>query len=457
MKTIFITAFHSFISRSILNTDAFKILSENPILKIVVFVPEFKKDFYIQTYGGDGVIIEGIRTDLLSSSQTPYYFQKAAEMFLPTYTKKMWAAGGATNNKRVKGSRIFYWLELIIFFVSENFKISHKIFRALDFHFSSHNIFGDYIEKYRPDLCFATDLISGSDAMFLMAAKAAGVKTIGMVRSWDCSTNKSFTRALPDQVMVNNLEVKKEMIKYHDAKDGGIYISGFPQFDPYLTEKPDSKEEFFKKIGADINKKLIIFAPAGNFLSDTDWQLAEILKSALDKKLIPRDVQFLVRNHPQNPADLSRLVGDNRFIIDKPGVVFGKDTKSNELDKAQVSHLINSLYHSDLVISVNTSLGLDASIFDKPQIMIAFDGYEKKPYLESVRRYHDENNMKGFVNTGAARVANSSEELIDWIGRYLKDPGLDSEGRARARKEILDNPDGKSGEKIAGFILKKLI
>ncbi len=456
MKTIFITAFHSFISRSILNTDVFKLLTGEPDLKIVIFVPYFKKDFYVETYGGKNVIVEGVNTEKLSLSRQPYHFQKLAEMFLPTYTKKMWAAGGAPNNKKTKKNPIFYWLKLLFFFISENFKISHKILRILDFYFSSINVFGNYIKKYQPDLCFATDLISGPDAMFLMATKKAGIKTIGMVRSWDCATNKSLTRILPDWILVNNNQTKEDMIKYHDAAAEKISVVGFSQFDPYIKTKPKSREEFFEDIGADLKKRLVIFAPAGSLLSDTDWQFGEIFKKALDEKRIPQHIQFLVRNHPQNPADLSRLDNDRRFIIDKPGITFGKNAKANELDNRAVEHLINLLYHSDLVITVNTSLVLDGIIFDKPQIILAFDGYEKKSYLESVRRYHNEDNMKGFINTGAARVVNNPDELILWINKYLENPVLDANNRARARKEILMNPDGKTRERIAKFILKIL-
>ena len=368
----------------------------------------------------------------------------------------MWAAGGAPNNKKIKKSRIFYWLELLIFFISENFKISHKILRALDFYFSSTNIFGDYIKKHQPDLCFATDLISGIDALFIMAAKKAGIKTIGMVRSWDCATNKNLTRILPDRILVNNGRVKEEMMEYHDAAAEKITVVGFPQFDPYVTIKPESREEFFKLVGASQNKRLIFFAPAGKFLSDFDAETAEVLQRALRTKRLPADIQFLVSYHPQNPADLSNLKNDPNFIIRYLGIAFGNNVKANELDQESANQLINFIYHSEIIIHHSSSLGLDASLFDKPQIMIAFDGYQKKPYLKSMRRHHDENNMKGFINTGAARVAKKPEELIYWINKYLKNPQIDSGNRDKARKEILLNPDGKAGERIANFILSCL-
>ena len=188
-------------------------------------------------------------------------------------------------------------------------------------------------------------------------------------------------------------------------------------------------------------------------MTDIDWQYCDIFKKALSKGDLSADLLFLIRNHPTRPADLSQFSCEPQFIIEIPGIPFGDNAKATEMDHKATSHLINSIYHSEMVITVNTSLVLDALIFDKPQIMLGFDGYEKRPFLGSIRRYQKEDNILGFIKTGAVRMANNPEELIYWINKYLENPALDADGRVKARKEILMNPDGKSGERIAGKIL----
>ena len=46
MKTILITIFHPFITKNILNTDVFKVLSGDKNLRIILVVPELKESFF---------------------------------------------------------------------------------------------------------------------------------------------------------------------------------------------------------------------------------------------------------------------------------------------------------------------------------------------------------------------------------------------------------------------------
>lgn len=445
MKTIIIPIFQSFIPRSILVTDAFKKLYSAD-LRIVLLVPDYKEDFYRENFGKDRMIIEPVDDNKLRVLSSKF-MQKLAISFLPTYFVKY------RNKKRLEeGKPVNYFLNSLILYFIASFKFSHKIFRFFDSFIMDTSLFDGYFEKYRPDAVVATDIFSPADANLLMSAKKHNVKCIGMVRSWDCPTNKNLLRVIPSKVLVNNEQNKKELFKFHDVKKDSIEVVSFPQFDPYFILKPSSKEEFFKKIGANQNKKLILFAPAGSALTDIDWQYCEILNNVQEQGKIPSDVCFLVRKHPQDTTDLSKFENKPNFIIEQPGKSFGK-TRATEIDIEATQHLIDSIYHSEMLISVNTTLGLDVVIFDKPHIMLGFDGYEKRPFLKSVRRYHREDNMKDFINTGAVRMANNPDELIYWINQYLENPKIDKDGREKARREILFGADGKSGEKIGDAVL----
>src|SRR5436190_20879471 len=113
-----------------------------------------------------------------------------------------------------------------------------------------------------------------------------------------------------------------------------------------------------------------------------------------------RPLHFFVRNHPNHPADLSRFKGNPHFTIQRPRHAFDANEKNTELEPDEQKLLADLLYHSDVVMYVATSLGLDASAFDKPQIMVSFDGHEKKMYTKSVERYHDEDHTKKATATG---------------------------------------------------------
>lgn len=446
-KTIFVSIFQSFVARSVLNTNVFKKLRENKDNCFVIFSPDIKKDFYEKKYGGLNVIVQSVNLENLSSFSGGI-LHKISIALLPTYFVKY-----RQKIKFLDGHYLSFFANAFITCFLAPLKWARWLFRFVDRQVSDTILFDGFFKNYNPDLVFAADIFNPADAAFLLSAKNHNVRTIGMVRSWDCAINKNLLRVFPEKIIANNENVKNDLVKYHDAPKENIEALGFPQFDPYINEMPDSREEFLKKIGANPKKHLVLFAPAGSALSDIDWQYCEILKDAVEKGDVLQDIHVLIRVHPQDTTDLGKFEKHPSFTIDRPGITFNNNPKATEVDTEAVKHLINSIYHSELVITVNTSLVLDAVIFDKPQIMLGFDGYEKRPFLRSVRRYQKEDNMLGFIKTGAVRVVENPEELTDWINKYLKNPQIDSENRAKARKEILMSPDGKAGERIANFVL----
>ena len=145
------------------------------------------------------------------------------------------------------------------------------------------------------------------------------------------------------------------------------------------------------------------------------------------------------------------------FTIEIPGTRFGEaSVKNTELTPKDIQHLADSLYHSDLVIYVATSIGLDAAVFNKPQIIVSFDGWEEKAYIESVKRYHNEDHMRKLIDTGGMRVVKNADELIYWVNQYLQNPKIDDKGRGRIIKEQFWRLDGRAGKRIARFILNQI-
>jgi hypothetical protein len=57
---------------------------------------------------------------------------------------------------------------------------------------------------------------------------------------------------------------------------------------------------------------------------------------------------------------------------------------------------------------------------------------------------------------GAVRVAEQPSELIEQVGRYLDDPALDREGRARVVLEQCQYLDGRAAERVAAFVTGEL-
>ncbi|AKM83786.1 TPA: hypothetical protein DCZ46_00400 [Candidatus Campbellbacteria bacterium] len=451
-KVLFITSFHGIISKNILNSDVFKVLKSDNNLEIVVFVPEHKKKLFEKYYSSEKVVFEGVNPRKISQNRINVFFSRISLLLINSHY--LWYKKREKINRSkslIIFLKYFYKITFTKFFASS--KIAKKIFRFFDYLFVPKNFLAEYFDKYNPDCVFVTDVFDSTDSFFLRDAKYRKIHSVGMVRSWDNCNSKGLLRVLPDKLIVNNETIKADAEFIHLVPQNDIYVGGLPQFDKLLNEKRISRELFCNKIGADIKKKIIMFSPVGDPLSDTDWQICQILKDALNSNEIPADVQFLVRLHPGRDLPIGDFVKDNNFIFDKPGIGEGKDVEFRPDD---TNHLADSLFHSNLIIWIATTLGIDALVYDKPQIVVNFDGFENKKYIESVKRYHDEDHMKKMLDLGGMSVVNSKEELIDIINKYINDPSLNRDKRKMVIDQQFWKLDGRSGERIGQYILNEI-
>ncbi len=443
-KTIFITSFNPFISRNILSTDVLNILSKRDDLKIVILVPDYKKEYFRDKFEKDNVFIEGCK--MLNITKQDVIFRYLTSSIVSSSRLKIRHQELLDKKK----SFLKYFISRLISKLSFNW--AKKLIRVFDYWTINKNNFRRLFIKYNPDLVFSTDIFHNDDIHFLAEAKFKNVKTISMVRSWDNITNKGLFRVEPDDIIVHNEVLKNQVVKYEAIRKDKVFISGLPQFDDYVNKKRTPRKEFFKKIDLDPDKKTILFTPHGERFHKTDWQILNILQEEL-----PDKIQFIVRFPPNDTVGFGPPIGgfkpDNRFHVEKPGVTFTEGRYNDrEVEIEDTQTLADDIYHSDLLINYGSTVTIDAVAFDKPSIIVAFDGWEKLPYIKSVRRFLDYDHIKLLIKTKSSKVAHNKEELIDQINLYLKDPSVDAEGRNRLKKEQIWKLDGKSGKRIADFI-----
>jgi hypothetical protein len=454
-KTLLMTVFHPFITKNILNTDAFKTIKSDRELKIVLAVPDNKSTFFKENYERDNVRVIGVPLEKFSTSRIITYFHRISWLIMNTHYLRY------KRRERLDASYhplayLKFAGEVLMMNLFSGSTSIRKIFRGFFLSYSRHSEVERVFDEVNPDVVFSTDAFDVNDSLFAAEARRRGLKLVTMVRSWDNCYSKGVLRVLPDKLIVNNKTLKQEAIEFHDVPEESTSVLGSPQYDTFVSGTRTPREEFFRSMGLDPNKKLILFAPAGTILSDTDTQLVDIFKKAIDTGGFKKPVQFLIRNHPNHPANLSSISGREDMVVEDPGKVFNKNPKDTELTKNDNEHMADELYYADMVVWVATTLGMDAIVFDKPQIAVDFDGYERKPYNQSVRRYHDEDHMKKMLALGGVSVAYSAEELIELMNHYLEDPSWNREGRERVKDQQFYKLDGQAGKRIGEYILSQI-
>jgi len=456
MKTIFLTIYDGDAEKNILRSDVFPILKKAD-LRIILLVKKRFIDYYQKNFGDSKVIVEPL---LSARSVSERIFYWIGWNTIPTYSiflrRKQTYLYHHKNPFR-------YFFENILGFLGR-FRLWRNFLRWIYFQIPDDYCL-HYFKKYKPDLVFAPTMFSKEDGRILRLAKKLKIKTITTVKSWDVLTTKAFTRVLADKILVFNEYNKKEAIEIGDYKPEQVVVTGFPQFDIYTKKEillP--REEFFRKIGADPNKKLILYASPGNWRTPYGHEVLLGLHKAIGDREIKEPVQVLIRFHPKYSSSAEYLTYLPNFILERPGLYLADD-KHKSLEGAtdkvfhwtftdqDIIHLANSIYHSDIVINTESTMTLDGAALDKPIILIGYDGFQKLDYWQSILRKYKRNHYRYVFENKGARLVKNLDELIEAVNSYLENPSLDSEGRESLRKRLMYRVDGNSGKRVAEAVL----
>lgn len=442
-KTLVITSFFGLISRNILSTDFLENIKSTNNLRVIILAPPSKIDLYTKTYGGNNVIFEGV------SSKKNSIFEKYLDiLFLNSSNTVSRKIHRLIEFKEKRGYFTFF-----IFWVFSKLS-STKLFRFFLrrlylFFYVNNQELTRIFDLYKPDLFFSTDLFEPNDIDGLIEAKKRTIPTVGMVRSWDNITTKGLNIVIPEKLVVNTPKIKEEAIKYCDFLDDNIFVVGIPHYDAYVNDERILKEELFSKLGLDSKKKTVFFAPPSDIYTQGGSVNSLVLKS-----LLKLDIQIIIRLYIVGKTNIGNIKPiKNKIAIDDPGS--GLSFTDADLT-GKDSHLADLLYHSDVVIAFASTLAMDAIVFNKPVVFINFDGEERKPYLKSLRRFYDYDHQKSIIKSGGIKLANSPEDMILYLERYLNNPNLDKEERQRIAKEKSWKLDGFSGIRLADLILRLL-
>ena len=335
-----------------------------------------------------------------------------------------------------------------------------------------------HFEKYQPSLLFAVSLTNiDFDVPIAVEAKRRGVRIVGLVRSWDNFSSHGLTRVVPDRLILQN-KFLKEMAERHQAiteKDVPIDIIGLPHYDIYagFEKMFESRESFFRRMGLDSSKKLILYGAMGDFLFPNECGVADVFEELIESRAIRESSQVLFRAHPKFNSPLERIKGMKHVKPDKD---------ASNITGDFMKHLVNSIYHSDLVVAGASTIVIDAVMVGKPVICIGFDpvrsqmpqasavlpkaeqtsngvgGTTKKvSYWTSVKRFYDSyTHFEALMETGRMPLANTKEELTRLINEAFGRKSYEGELRQKVIDLFVAPFDGQASERLARIFTEEL-
>ena len=260
--------------------------------------------------------------------------------------------------------------------------------------------------KEKPDVFLVTPLIDvGSlQVEHLKVAKALGIPTALCVASWDNLTNKGLIREIPDRIFVWNEAQRREAIELHGAKPENVVLSGAQLFDHWFNMAPtESRETFCQKVNLNPQHPFILYIGSSRFIAPDEAVFLSTfmseLRSSSDLEL--RDAGVLVRPHPTNirhwrtferpaaktrnnqsteTADLFRpreaWQARERQLLRFEKLAFwppletvpddGQDSLWDFFSSENTLDYFHSIYHSGVVVGVNSSGMVEAGIVGRP-------------------------------------------------------------------------------------------
>jgi len=385
------------------------------------------------------------------------FFERAFQFFysylIYTGTTRILSTFGArTDAPPAGGNRYLSFLKSLIANIFGRFKFIKVKFVPWMYSIVFYERpFGDVFKKYKPTVVFSPNIALFPDIEIVAESRRNGVLSVGMACNWD-HLNKYYIPVHADILLIQNEPMKKEAVELHVYKESEVFIVGFPQFDVYtnLNKYLMSREEFFGKFNLDPKKRLILFISGAAYALDEPDILKEISGWIRGQKFNEKNLALMVRpyvvlrDRKSEEEKYKDLVGDSN-------VAFNWFFDGNNFENKKF--YINMLYYSDLMISVFSTTAIEASILDKPNIILGFDGLQKRPFHQSVVRLEQMSHFRHVLDLKSIPIARDFGGLFNLMNNYLDKPNTDKEKRKHLVDILCGGNDGNSSERVVDFII----
>ncbi|MFY9462682.1 MAG: CDP-glycerol glycerophosphotransferase family protein [Candidatus Sungiibacteriota bacterium] len=462
MKTILIPITNAFVGRTFLRTDARPLLEAAPDARLVFLVPPEKLSYYRSEFFSPKAVFDVLPE--VRDTRVERFFKVLEASSIHSRTQDMlqrWEIARQDSRAAFTRGVPFFFLRRLCWYLGA-YAWWRGVIRWCYILFSDREVTAAF-DRHTPDMVFCPVMI-GAEYAFLREARRRGIPTVGMILSWDNLFSKNLIRVHPDTLLVHTDVIGDAARRMGDMLASQIQAIGIPHYDRYFRREnneyaPESRADFFKRIGADPEKKLILYAFSGKAGLDIELEIAQILHSALEKKEIREPAQVLIRSYPRSDFSEEKIAmfRERYGFLTAPSVAHvGVGSENWEFDEHSLAFLANSLAHADVVITMYSTFLIEAAIFDRPIIASAFDGKKARRYWDSAARFFVWDHLAAILPLGGIRLVKSKTEMTEAINDYLENPHKDREGRKKIVAQQCQYTDGKSGARLASILLKSL-
>ncbi len=259
----------------------------------------------------------------------------------------------------------------------------------------------------------------------LRSAKKMSLPAFAIDTTWDMLDSGWLPKF--DKFFVWGGQMKTEALLRHNYREDSAIISGPLRFDFYKhKEFLIDKETFVRNLGLGPERKLVTIM-ASRAIED-EYFYVNLIRQILEwdvKGLTKKRIQIVLREKPDVDLAKYQVFQNNPLVaLDRP---FSINNPSSIIQREELINLMNLLKHSDIIISVYSTLVLEACYFDTPLITLNFD---------SSQWFVERDFVQYLLAGDGTWVVRNQEELLKAINGYLENPRLKQEGRRRMLNDL---------------------
>jgi hypothetical protein len=337
----------------------------------------------------------------------------------------------------IEANRLYAWLE------------------RLDMAVNRDRRFVPLLREKNVQLFFATHATVFWEESLVRSAMAADVACIYMVLSWDHLSSKVLLHRTFARILVWNRHTRDELLAtYPTYGPAQIQVVGIPQYDAFRDPPRHTYESWCAQYGLDPRRRTILFSTMPQIRHDQQHIIIEdLLKAIVKGQEVPADYQVLIKCHPFDNFDgYSALLGRYPVALRRTQLAPGQEFDEWLPSPSEVEESRDCLYFCAININIFSTVTIEASLFDKPVIHIAYDPLPIAPGRIPCREYYNWEHFRHIVEKDASILVHGAEELFAAVRHYSANPSLKGAGRKRVVETYIGDTLGGGATGVAAAV-----
>lgn len=317
-----------------------------------------------------------------------------------------------------------------------------------------------FLEELDIDAVLSVTPFAAQERVILIAAAQAGLPTCASILSFDNITTRPPLPIAFDRYLVWNRFNEDEILRsYRGVAPDHVSIVGPAQFDFYFDPTFLEDRATWRARKGLADEPTVLYGAGPPEVAPHELQYVQHLCRAIDDGELPADLKIVLRRHPVDfPERWEPVRHHHALVFDDAGALGTTPGRPGQVNigRQQVVDLCSALAHTDVHVSVSSTMTLDGAFFAKPQIGPAYDEVPGSPYGRMAADLYRREHFIPIVASGGMELATSRTELIGQVRRALEDPARLEPERQAMLRDLCTYTDGGCTQRVADEVTRFL-